>query len=271
MTQRSIEVHGTLVPPNQISPNSSELHGTKRTQFKMIPGFHGIYRKSHIFPDSMEFHGNSKAPFPITAAGFHGIPRNIKWNSMELWNRQDKCPQFHGIPRDLEIAILNDVGCSLGLQGRFHYFHGNHVSTNQISAITKFYGVPWNFMEFSIEVQGTKESPYKISLSSCNSMELGGAISIISIMEIQGTLMQPNKISQSFRKFHGISKTQVSPNQMLSSSMKSQGNSRLLIWINQGSPYFNIYIYIWSIIKCRVKLLIHSCTATVQPLNCRNS
>ena len=38
----------------------------------------------------MEFHGTRRAPFQMTP-GFHRIPWNIPWNSMELCRRQIRC------------------------------------------------------------------------------------------------------------------------------------------------------------------------------------
>ena len=118
--------HGTLGPPNGLSPSSIEFHeipwnsGAAKcniTQFHGIPWdfeivilinsmlsrtsmgntmeFRGTlewpYKKS---PSSMGFHGIMRAPLQMTQV-FHGIPWNIPWNSMEFWCRQ---MTYHLVP-----------------------------------------------------------------------------------------------------------------------------------------------------------------------------
>ena len=117
----SMEFHGTLVPPNDISLSSIEFHGT----------FHGIPWNS------------GAAKWHITL--FHGIPWNIPWNSMELWCRQMKyhlvlwnsmehSMEFHGTlvpPNDISLSSME--------------FHGTLTLT--------FYGIlPW--LDFQVIFNG---------------------------------------------------------------------------------------------------------------------
>ena len=74
----SMEFHGTMRSPNQISPSSMEFHGTWGCHFKWHQG-------------SMEFNGI-----------FHGIP----WNSAAA---KSDVTKFHGIPRNFEIITFIDI------------------------------------------------------------------------------------------------------------------------------------------------------------------
>ena len=102
----SMEFHGTLVPPNEISLSSMEFHGTLRLSFYSIPCYPAPpwdipwnsmalwSRQITKLPSSMGFHGIRRVPFQITQV-LHGISWNIPWNSMELWCRQMK---YHLVP-----------------------------------------------------------------------------------------------------------------------------------------------------------------------------
>ena len=118
--------HGTLGPPNGLSPSSIEFHeipwnsgATKCniTQFHGIPwnfeivilintvlsrtsmGYTMEFRGTLEWPNKkapsfMGFHGIRRVPLQMTQV-FHGIPWNIPWNSMELWCRQ---MTYHLVP-----------------------------------------------------------------------------------------------------------------------------------------------------------------------------
>ena len=62
----SLEFHGTLVPPNEISLSSMEFHGTLRLSFYSIPCYHAF---SWDIPRN---HGVAK----YKNTEFHGIPWN---------------------------------------------------------------------------------------------------------------------------------------------------------------------------------------------------
>ena len=144
--------HGTLRPPNGLSPSSIEFHeipwnsGAAKcniTQFHGIPwNFEVVILINTMFSwtsmgYTMEFRGtlvwsNKKSP---SSMGFHAIRRaplqmtGVPWNSMELWCRQ-----------------------------------------------MTYHLVPWNSMEHSMEFHGALGSPNEVSLSS---------------MEFHGTLRLP--------------------------------------------------------------------------------
>ena len=102
----SMEFHGTLVPPNEISLSSMEFHWTLRLSFYSIPCYTEFSldipwnstelwsRQIQQSPSCKWFYGIRRAPFQMTQV-FHGIPRNFQWNSMELWCRQMK---YHLVP-----------------------------------------------------------------------------------------------------------------------------------------------------------------------------
>ena len=153
-TWSDTKFHGTLVPPNGLSPSSIEFHGIlwnsgaaklNITQFHGIPfqmggiskgrhlkcsmEFHGIFdgtlqspnKKS---PNSMGFHGIRRAPFQMTQV-FDRIPWNIPWNSLEPWCRQ---MTYHLVPWNsmkLWDCHFIQYHVTLDLHGIFH-------------------GIPWN-------------------------------------------------------------------------------------------------------------------------------
>ena len=102
----SMEFHGTLAPPNEVSLISMELHGILRLSCDSMSYYPGLpwdipwnsvenwSRRIKKSPSSMGFHGIRRAPLPVTQV-FLGIPWNIPWNSMELWCRQ---MTYHLVP-----------------------------------------------------------------------------------------------------------------------------------------------------------------------------
>ena len=171
----SMEFHGTLVPPNDISLSSMEFHGTFHGTLvppnevslssmelwdcrfmTCYPGLsRNIPRNSTEFwsrqikihketPSSMGFHGISRAPLQMTQV-FHGIPWNIPWNSMELWCRQMTNHLFPWISMELWCRQMKYQSSM-----EFHeIFHGTLVPPNEISITSMefhgiFHGIPWN-------------------------------------------------------------------------------------------------------------------------------
>ena len=123
--EHSMEFHGTLVSPYEVSLSSMEFHGTLRLPFyNILPWtstgysmeFHETLESPNKkSPSSMGFQGIRTAPLEMTQ-GFHGIPWNIPWNSMELWCRQMK---YQLVPwNSMEYAME---------------FHGTLVPPNDIS------------------------------------------------------------------------------------------------------------------------------------------
>ena len=191
--EHSMEFHGTLLPPNEVSLSSMEFHGTLRLSFydlllwtskEYSTEFHGILEspnkkivKNHRVPwDSMQlggrhykwhrcsmefhaiFHGitwnSGAAKWNINQ--FHGIPWNIPGNSMELWCRQ---MTYHLVP-------WNSMEHSME-------FHGTLLPPNEVSLSSmEFHGtlrlsfydlLPWTSKEYSTEFHGTMESPHNKS------------------------------------------------------------------------------------------------------------
>ena len=71
----SMEFHGTLVPPNEISLSCMELHGTLILSFYSIPCYPGL---SWYIPwNSVIFY--------LATPEFHGIPWNIGSKSRVTW------------------------------------------------------------------------------------------------------------------------------------------------------------------------------------------
>ena len=145
----SMEFHGTLVPPNEISLSSMEFHGTLESPNKNSPS-------------SMGFHGIRRPPFQMTQV-FHGNPWNIPWNSMELWYRQMKynlvpwnsmnipwnfgaakwnITKFHGMPWNFKIVIFLNTILPWTCMGYSMEFHGTLQSPNK--KITEFQVIPWD-------------------------------------------------------------------------------------------------------------------------------
>ena len=110
----SIEFHGTLVPPNDISLSSMEFHAT----------FHGIPWNFSVAKWSItKFHG---IPWNFEIAilwhfTLAGLTRDIPWNSVELWCQQIK---NHRVPWD---------SMELG---------GHHIKWHKY--FMEFHGIPWN-------------------------------------------------------------------------------------------------------------------------------
>ena len=150
----SMEFHGTLVPPNEISFSSMEFHGTLRLSFCSISCYPGLpwdipWNSMELWshqmkksPSSKWFHGIRRAPFQMTLV-FQGIPWNIPWNSIELWCRQIK---WHLIPwNSMEFSDCNFIQYHVSLEV-WGIFHG----IPWISGVAKWkqntacHGIPWN-------------------------------------------------------------------------------------------------------------------------------
>ena len=152
--EHSMEFHGTLVPPNEISLSSMEFHFI---QCHATLDFHGIYHGIQLnsikwpnkkSPSSMGFHGSRRAPLQMTQV-FHGIPWNIPWNSMELWCRQmtyhlvpwnsmEHSMEFHGTlvpPNEVSLSSMEFDGTSrLPFYGILPWLDFQGI----------FHGIPWN-------------------------------------------------------------------------------------------------------------------------------
>ena len=108
--QSSMELRGSMRSPNQISKSSMEFHGTWGVPFQMKPGF-------------------------------HGIPWNIPWNSMELYRCQIRC--HIGRANSMEIwdyqSNWHQVPMNL-----FFIFHGTHaLPKNMSQSLMELHGIWW--------------------------------------------------------------------------------------------------------------------------------
>ena len=90
---------------------------------------------------SMGFHGIRRAPFQMTQV-FHWIPRNIPWNSMELWCRQMK---HHLVPwNSIELWDCHFIQYHVNLDF-YGIFHG--IPCNSGVAKKENHRVPSDSME----------------------------------------------------------------------------------------------------------------------------
>ena len=213
----------------------------------------------------MEFHGTFHGiPWNFGAAKwsitqFHGIPwkfeiaiwwhftlaefpRDIPWNSMELWSPQI---ENHRIPWDsMELGGRRYKWhrCSMEFHGIFHGIPWNSGAAKW--HITLFHGIPWNIPWNSMELW-CRQMTYH--LAPWNSMVLWhwhfmafypGWTSKSYSMEFHGTLELSNKKSwnstEHSMEFHGIL---VPPNEVSLSSMEFHGSLRspfygILPWLN---------------------------------------
>ena len=179
----SMEFHGTLVPPNDISLSSMEFHGT----FHGIPWNFGAAKWSITYFHGIPWNFEIAILWHFTLAEF---PRDIPWNSMELWSRQIK---NHRVPWDsMELGGRHYKWhrCSMEFHGIFHGIPWNSGAAKW--HITKFHGIPWNIPWNSMELW-CRQMTYH--LVPWNSMEHS--------MEFHGTLVPPNDISLSSMEFHG--------------------------------------------------------------------
>ena len=178
-------------------------------------------------PSSMGFNGIKRAPLQMTQI-FHGIPRNIPWNSMELWCRQMTyhlvpwnsmehsmefwCRQmkYHLVPwNSMEVWHWHFMAFypgwtsksySMEFQGTLELsnkkspssmgFHGIRRAPLQMTQI--FHGIPWNIPWNSMELWCLQMTYH---LVPWNSMEHS--------MEFHGILVPPNEVSLSSMEFHG--------------------------------------------------------------------
>ena len=128
----SMEFHGTLVPPNEISLSSTEFHGTLRLSFYSIPCYPALPWET--LWNSRELWYCHFNQYHVTL-DLHGICLGIRWKS---WVAKKN----HQIPWDsMELG---------GPHFKWHVFHG----------------IPWNSMEYSMEFHGTMAPPNAIPLSS---------------------------------------------------------------------------------------------------------
>ena len=132
----SMEFHGTLVPPNEISLSSMEFHGTLRLSFYSIP----------CYP---------------------GLPWDIPWNSMELWSHQIKNHRVSWDSMELGGRRFKWHKCSMELHGIFHGIPWNSGTAEW--NITWFHGIPWNIPWNCMELWCHQ---MKYNLVPWNTMEL---------------------------------------------------------------------------------------------------
>ena len=125
--EHSMEFHGTLVTPNEVSLSSMEFHGTLRLSFyDLLPC------------TSKEYPTERK------------IPWNIPWNTMELccrqmkyqlvpWNSMEYSMEFHGTlvpPNYISLSSME--------------FHGTfRLSFYSMSC---YPGIPWDILWNSVEL-----------------------------------------------------------------------------------------------------------------------
>ena len=132
--EHSMEFHGTLVPPNEVSLSSMELWdchfmtcypGLSRNIPRNSTEFWSRQIKNHKkTPSSMGFHGIRRAPFQMTH-----VPWNSMIYSMEVWCRQMK---YHLVPwNSMELWDCHFIQCHATLD-----FHGI------------YHGIPWNSIEW---------------------------------------------------------------------------------------------------------------------------
>ena len=104
--------------------NSMELSDCHFIKYHVTLDLHGIFHGTLESPNkkrtsSMGFNGIMRVPFWM-AQVFHGIPRNIPWNSMELWCCQMK---HHLVPwnsMELLDCHFNQYHVTLDFHGIFH-------------------------------------------------------------------------------------------------------------------------------------------------------
>ena len=152
-----------------------ELGVTRNSMEYSMKKFHGtLVAPNKISPSSMEFHGTLRTSFSLTSC-FLGHPRNVKcipWNS---WMTKSDGTKFHGIPRNLVIAIQ---------------VHGSMKSLYQI-------------LQCSMKFHGTRVASYQMTEDSIEFMEYSKVF--------HETVSLPNQISPSSIEFHG---TRRAPLQM---------------------------------------------------------
>ena len=194
-------VHGTLVPPNDILLSSMEFHGI----FHGIPWNFGAAKWSITYFPGIPWNFEIAILWHFTLAEF---PRDIPWNSMELWSRQIK---NHRVPWDsMELGGRHYQWhrCSMEFHGIFHGIPWNSGAAKW--HITKFHGIPgnipWNSMELWCRHMKYHLVPWNpMELWDCHFMAFyPGWTPTGYSMEFHGTLQSPNKKSPSSMGFHGI-------------------------------------------------------------------
>ena len=133
--EHSMEFHGTLVPPNEVSLSSMELWDCH-----FMTCYPGLSRT--IPRNSTEFWSRQ-----LKNHKKHRVP----WDSMELGGRHykwHKCSkEFHGIFHGTLVPPNDKSLSSMEFHG---IFHGTLVTPNDISISSMefhgiFHGIPWNF------------------------------------------------------------------------------------------------------------------------------
>ena len=127
----SMEFHGTLVPPNEVSRHLVPWNSMELWDCHFMACYPGLPRdipwnsmelwsrqiKNYRVPrDSMELGGRHFKWHNL----FHGIPWNIPWNSMELWCRQMDYDLFPWNSVELWNCHFNKYHVTLDLHGIFH-------------------------------------------------------------------------------------------------------------------------------------------------------
>ena len=138
-----MEFHGTLVPPNDISLSSMEFHGT----FHGIPWNFGVAIWSITYFHGIPWNFEIAILWHFTLAEF---PRDIPWNSMELWSRQIKNHRVQWDSMELGGRHYKWHRCSMEFHGIFHGIPWNSGAAKWISLSSMefhgtFHGIPWNF------------------------------------------------------------------------------------------------------------------------------
>ena len=176
--------------------------------------FHGtLVPLNDISLSSMEFHGTFQgiswnfgaAKWHITY--FHVIPWNIPWNSMELWCRQ---MTYHLVPwNSMELWHCHFMAFYPGWTSKWYSmeFQGTLESPNKKSPSSMgFHGIKRAPLQMTQIFHGI---PWNIQWNSmelwCRQMTyyLVPWNSMEYSMEFHGTLVPPNEVSLSSMEFHG--------------------------------------------------------------------
>ena len=90
----------------------------------------------------MGFHRIRRAAIQMTQV-IHGIPRNIPWNSVELWYRQMKYNLVPWNSMELWDCRFIQYHVTLDFHGISHGIPWNSGVAKE--KITEFHGIPWNY------------------------------------------------------------------------------------------------------------------------------
>ena len=159
-----------------------------------LKGVHGNLTSIKVITSKFHGIPKNCVTYDLAAVEFHGIPWNILWNSMEPWCHLKWLPtssmEFHGtwwhlfgddrvlwnsmepcvIWNDTNLVPWNSmerlwylVGWLRNAMEFFRNFHGSPgksnviwISNHQVPSNSIWLGdrVPWNFKEYSMEVEG---------------------------------------------------------------------------------------------------------------------